>query len=301
MAKAGFADVPVLSLGFGEKTSGLGISWRKVLPAVFAAILFADGISKFHHATAVREKTLGIAQTLTDKYLQLAGPLIESGYSDGLYGLLEDAALDYDEAATDEILPRVGIVGEIYLKLNSFANKSATEWLMSHGVEVVPPGLLQFFMQTFVNLRVNTKLNLARHTFVGFLVSKMYRWAAGKVARVNAACKGFRYFTPFTDIFEEAAHGAQIVSMAAQFGEGWLLPAETISYAKNGVNNVLCLQPFGCISNHIVAKGVEKKIRSLYPNLNLLALDYDGGTSRVNITNRLLLFINNLVRQEVGV
>jgi predicted nucleotide-binding protein (sugar kinase/HSP70/actin superfamily) len=167
---------------------------------------------------------------------------------------------------------------------------------MNRGVEVAPPGLLPFFMQTFVNRRVNTELNLARPTLADFLIFQTYRWAARQIARVNAAGRRFRYFTPFPDIFEEAGGGAQIVSLAAQFGEGWLLPAETVSFAGSGINNVLCLQPFGCISNHVVAKGVEKKIRTLYPGLNLLALDYDGGTSQVNITNRLLLFTNNLER-----
>jgi predicted nucleotide-binding protein (sugar kinase/HSP70/actin superfamily) len=296
MEKAGFANVPVLSLGFGEKTGGLDINWRKILPATLAAILYGDSISKFHHAAAVREKAPGLAKTLTDKYLRLAGPLIESGDSEELYGLLGEAALEYDAAAADKTLPKVGIVGEIYLKLNSFANRYASEWLMARGAEVAPPVLLPFFMQAFVNLQANTKLNLARHTLTDFLIAQAYRWAARKVARANAAGRGFRYFAPFPDIFEEADCGAQIVSLAAQFGEGWLLPAETVSFAKSGVNNVLCLQPFGCISNHIVAKGVEKKIKALHPNLNLLALDFDGGTSQVNITNRLLLFINSLER-----
>jgi predicted nucleotide-binding protein (sugar kinase/HSP70/actin superfamily) len=297
MAEAGFSDVPVLSMGFGEKTKELGINWRKILPVVLAAVLYIDSISKFYHAAAVREKTPGLARTLTDKYLRLAGPFVERGDRAGLYRLLEEAAREYDDAVTDAVLPKVGVVGEIFLKLNSFANRSAPEWLMNRGVEVVPPGLLPFFTQTFVNRRANTELNLARPTFTDFLIARTYRWVARHIARVNAIGQRFRYFTPFHDIFEEAAGGAQIVSLAAQFGEGWLLPAETVSFAGNGVNNVLCLQPFGCISNHVVAKGVEKKIRNLYPGINLLALDYDGGTSQVNITNRLMLFINSFERQ----
>ncbi|MDR0311675.1 MAG: acyl-CoA dehydratase activase-related protein [Acidobacteriota bacterium] len=294
MAEAGFDDVPVLCMGFVEKAKGLGINWRKLLPVVLAAILYADSISKFHHAAAVREKTPGLAWALTDKYLNLAGPLIERGDRDGIYELLGEAALEYDASVTDAALPKVGVVGEIYLKLNSFANRSASEWLMRRGVEVAPAGLLPFFTQTFVNRRVNVELDLARPTLTDFLISKTYRWAARQIARANAAGRKFRYFTPFSDIFEEAAGGAEIVSLAAQFGEGWILPAETVSFARSGVNNVLCLQPFGCISNHVVAKGVEKKIRNLYPGMNLLALDYDGGTSQVNVNNRLLLFMNNL-------
>ena len=294
LEEAGFADVPVLSMGFGEKTKGLGINWRRILPTAFKAILYTDCISKFHHATAVREKTPGLARTLTDKYLHLAGSLIENGEHDCLYDTLGEAAREYNNAAVDRILPKVGVVGEIYLKLNSFANRSTSEWLMNHGVEVAPPGLLQFFTQLFVNRRANAKLNLARPNLADFLIAGSYSWVTRQIGRANAVGRKFRYFTPFHDIFEEAAGGAQIVSLAAQFGEGWLLPAETVSFAKNGVNNVLCLQPFGCISNHVIAKGVEKKLRSIYPDINLLALDYDGGTSQINITNRLMLFINNL-------
>ena len=296
MAEAGFSDIPVLSMGFGEKTKGLGINWRKILPTAFTAVLYADGISKFYHAAVVREKAPGLARTLKEKYLRLAAPFIERGDREGIYGLLEEAAREYDAVVTDAILPKVGVVGEIYLKLNSFANRSASEWLMRRGVEVAPPGLLHFFTQTFVNRRVNTELNLARPTITDFLVSRTYNWAARQVARANAAGRKFRHFVPFSDIFEEASGAAKVVSLAAQFGEGWLLPAETISFAENGVNNVLCLQPFGCISNHVVAKGVEKKIRAMYPGINLLALDYDGGTSQVNVNNRLLLFTNSFER-----
>ncbi|MDR1728139.1 MAG: acyl-CoA dehydratase activase-related protein [Acidobacteriota bacterium] len=296
LAEAGFADVPVLGMGFVEKAEGLGISWRRVLPTAFSAILFADGISKFHHAAVVREKAPGAVQALTDKHLALAGPLVARADRSGLMRLLAQAARDYDDAVVDAVLPKAGLVGEIFLKLNSYANRSAAQWLMERGVEVSPPGLLPFFMQAFVNLRVNADLGLQRASWADFLLAKTYYWARRQIARANAAGRGFRYFTPFPDIFEEADGAAEVVSLAAQFGEGWLLPAETVSFARNGVNNVICLQPFGCISNHIVAKGVEKKIKALYPRLNLLSLDYDGGTSQVNIANRLLLFLDNMER-----
>ncbi|MDR0843150.1 MAG: acyl-CoA dehydratase activase-related protein [Acidobacteriota bacterium] len=300
MSEAGFADVPVLGLGFVEKAKGLGINWRRLLPTVFFTILFADVISRFHHAAVVREKVPGLARALTDKYLSQAVSLIERADRSGMIRLLALAAREYDAAVTDAVLPKVGLVGEIFLKLNSYANRSAAQWLMEQGVEVSPPGLLPFFMQTFVNLRVNAEIGLSRTTLSDFLLAKTYHWAKRQIARTNAAGRGFRYFTPFDDIFDEAACGAEVVNLAAQFGEGWLLPAETVSFAKNGVSNVICLQPFGCISNHIVAKGVEKKIKTLYPHMNLLALDYDGGTSQVNITNRLLLFLTQIGHANAG-
>lgn len=117
---------------------------------------------------------------------------------------------------------------------------------------------------------------------------------------MNKICSTFRYFTPFGDIFHEARLGEQVITLNAQFGEGWLLPAEIMSYAENGVKSIISLQPFGCIANHIVAKGIEKKIKSLYPTINLLSLDFDSGVSDVNIKNRLLLFIEKLKDNKDG-
>ena len=110
----------------------------------------------------------------------------------------------------------------------------------------------------------------------------------------NRVCAAYSYFTPFEDIFEQARRASQVITLNAQFGEGWLLPGEIVSYAMEGVKNVVSLQPFGCIANHIVAKGMEKRITRLFPDMNLLSLDFDSGVSEVNVTNRLLLFTNNL-------
>ena len=104
------------------------------------------------------------------------------------------------------------------------------------------------------------------------------------------AASSFEYFRPLGNIYHEAAAASKIISLNARFGEGWLLPGEIATFAASGVNNVVSLQPFGCIANHIVAKGVEKRIKTLYPQMNLLSLDFDGSVSDVNITTRLLLF-----------
>ena len=104
----------------------------------------------------------------------------------------------------------------------------------------------------------------------------------------------FRYFQPELDIMEISEYAKDVISLSAQFGEGWLLPAEVIAFMKQGCNNVVSMQPFGCIANHIVARGIEKKLKNLYPDLNMLSLDFDGGVSEANIANRLLLFISNM-------
>ena len=107
---------------------------------------------------------------------------------------------------------------------------------------------------------------------------------------MNEIGKNFNYFTPFESIFEKAEKAKQVISPGTQFGEGWLISGEILSFASQGVNHVISLQPFGCIANHIV----EKRIKSLCPQMNILSLDFDSSVSDVNITNRLLLFIDNI-------
>ena len=149
-------------------------------------------------------------------------------------------------------------------------------------------------MQAFVNRITNRKFGLERHHMPNVIADVLYMWVNKQVKKFNEIGEGFRYFTPIEDIFELANDGKNIINMAAQFGEGWLLPAEVVNFAKHGIENVISLQPFGCIANHIISKGIEKKIKSLYPHMNLLSLDFDSGVSDVNVTNRLLLFVENI-------
>lgn len=115
-----------------------------------------------------------------------------------------------------------------------------------------------------------------------------------RIEEVNKVCSSFRYYRPFGDIFHEAEQARRIISLNSLFGEGWLLPAEIMSYYDSGVENVISLQPFGCIANHIVERGIENRLKKLCPGLNLLSLDFDSGVSDVNVTNRMMLFVDNI-------
>lgn len=295
---AGYAQVPVLSMAFGRglmnEQSGFTIPWAKIMPIALAAILFGDCISKFYYASAVREREEGAAMRLRQHYLDRCKEAIAGGKAGAIYDLLGEAAQAFDAIVEPKQLPKVGVVGEIYLKFNSFAHKRVVSWLVEQGIEVAPPILTDFFVQTFVNRKVKKSTHVVRSSVPEFLPDLAYSLIWSRIKKVNGICSRFRYFTPFHDIFETAERGARIVTLSAQFGEGWLLPAEVASYAEQGVNNVISLQPFGCIANHIVSKGVEKKIKKLYPQMNLLSLDFDGGVSDVNVTNRLMLMTNNL-------
>lgn len=295
---AEYTDVPVVSFSLGSSIKNVQpafrINWLKILPVALRAVLYSDCISKFYHASVVREKKVGQAAHLRDVYLEKARKLILQNRSKELFSCLSLAAIDFDRICREESKPKVGIVGEIFLKFNPFSHKNITGWLVEQGIEVVPPVITGFFMQSFVNQKVKVESYMERGQFPEFVYSLGYKVVKRQIDRVNRIGSRFRYFIPFGDIFEEADEARKVVSLNAQFGEGWLLPAEVMSYARQGVKNVLGLQPFGCIANHIVAKGIEKRVKSFFPDINLLSLDFDSGVSDVNIMNRVLLFIDNL-------
>ena len=84
---------------------------------------------------------------------------------------------------------------------------------------------------------------------------------------------------------------SDIVSLGNQTGEGWLLTGEMIELIHNGAGNIVCCQPFACLPNHIVGKGVIKELRAAFPEANIIAVDYDPGASEVNQLNRIKLML----------
>ncbi len=302
LVDAGYTETPVISLTFGADIDngqpGFRINWVKILPIALRAILFSDSISKFYYAARPREKERGQAAQLKDMYLHVAENLILEGRTKELYDCLGQAAGQFNGICRDIDCPQVGVVGEIFLKFNPFAHKNVTEWLADRGVETVPTVLTDFFMQAFVNKKVRVESDIAHNFFPKSLYKLGYRVVWKQIEKVNGIAGRFRHFTPFKDIFAEAEDARKVISLNAQFGEGWQLPADIMAYARRGINNVVSLQPFGCIANHIVSKGIEKRIKALLPEMNILSLDFDSGVSDVNITNRLLLFIDGLCAQK---
>ena len=301
LADAGYPNTPVVSLTAGETLedgqAGIKLNWFKIMPIAIRSILYSDCISKFYYASVVREKQSGLADRLKNQYLDVARKLILEGRTRELYDILGIAARRFNSICHKIDRPRVGIVGEIFLKFNPFAHKNLESWLANRDIEVVPSMLTDFFMQSFVNRKVRIKSDIENQSHANFIYNWAYSLVKKQIQRVNSIGKEFKYFSPFNDIFEEAKEARQLIDLNAQFGEGWLLPAEVMSYSKMGVNSVVSLQPFGCIANHIVSKGIEKRIKELLPDMNFLSLDFDSGVSDVNISNRLLLFIDNLRQQ----
>ena len=260
-----------------------------------AAGLFSDCIAKFYYTAVAREKEEGAAAFWRDYYLDKARQAIRQNKPSELLALTREAADRFTSITdVDKQVPKVGIVGEIFLKFHAFAQKNISSWLVDQHIEVVPPTLTEFFLQSFVNKQVNQDNYLEAKKIPDFVLHRVYALVRRQVEKYNRAASHFPLFQPFPDIFETSRYGKEILPLYAQFGEGWLLPAEIVSMAHHGVDHVVSLQPFGCIANHIVSKGVEKKIKTIYPQMNLLSLDFDSGVSDVNVINRMLLFIHGL-------
>ena len=301
LVDAGYDNVPVVSLSFsgglGTEQPGFRFEWKKLVNIALSALLYSDAIAKMYYAAVPREKTQGSAARLRDKFLDIVTSSISRNQSRELKSYLTIAAKEFNDICTDRACPRVGIVGEIFLKFNPYAQRHLTQWLIDHHLEVEPPMLTQFFLQSFVNLDVNARTGVEA-TVVPAAVRRALHWLVRRrMQKYNRICAAnFRYFHPFEDVYDLARSARDIVSLNAQFGEGWLLPGEVALMARQGIRHVVSLQPFGCIANHIISKGIEKRIRQLYPDMNFLTLDFDSGVSNVNVTNRLLLFANELLK-----
>ncbi|MBQ8811213.1 MAG: 2-hydroxyacyl-CoA dehydratase [Bacteroidales bacterium] len=298
LTDAGYTDTPVISVAFGSGLNndqpGFKVNWLKAIPAIVYTLLFSDSVAKMYYAAAAREKVQGEAATLKDKYLYEGGEVLRTGKWNGLLNLISKAAGEFDAICSDKECPKAGVVGEIYLKFNPFAHKNVVDWLMEQGVEIAPPILTDFFTQFFVNSRTRKYSLTEKNNIPDFVYDAVYGLLKRQVRKFEQAASGFRFFTPFNDIFDEASEASGIINLNTQFGEGWLLPGEIATYYRNGIKNVISLQPFGCIANHIIERGVEKRLKKLFPQLNLLSLDFDSGVSDVNVINRMLLFVDNL-------
>lgn len=298
MLSAGFDNIPVVSVAFGDTMMndqpGFELKLKGNILITYYTLLYADCLSRLYHASVVREKEKGLAQQLRNKYTEAAFPIIARRDSKGLLNLFNEAVQAFNAAIEpNDHLPVIGVVGEIYVKYNSFSHKNVLNWLAEQGVEVIAPSMYNFFFNSFVNKHINKKLHIKEVDLPLFVTDTVYRMAYRVARKFDAVGRKFRYYRPFADIFHDAKLASNVINLTANFGEGWLIPAELCSMAEQGVYNAISLQPFGCIANHIISKGIEKRIKSIYPKMNLLFLDFDASTSDANVFNRLHFMVKN--------
>ena len=292
LARNGFARVPVLSVGLshGLKNDqpGFVIPWKKIARLIIYTTLYADTLHKLYYPAIVRTDDKDAIRRLYDHYTEAAQPLICANNCHALVRLARRAANDFARACnTKAEVPQVGLVGEIYVKYNSFSNLYVTRWLIDHGIEVVPAMLSGFFSTALPNVGINRQLHIKQPAMSPLTARIANRYIMHVAHRFDRACRSFAPYRPFTDIFHIQRLSRRVITPAADFGEGWFLSGEICHLAESGIQNVISVQPFGCIANHIISKGIEKRIKALYPDLSLLFLDFDAGTSEANVQNRL--------------
>lgn len=288
---AGYDNIPVVSISVMNtinEQSGFQPNIKKAIRPILHSVLFVEAIAKMYYATAVREKEEGKAKALKDKYMEKYVSISTSGDKKTILNLLREAANEFNAAASDKKVPRIGVVGEIFIKYNSFGNQHVVDWLVSEGIEPVIPSIIEFFSQYFPNAKFNRRNNLEKVSIWRRMLNNVLEnRLVSLMNEFDKAASAFRYYEKSADINHEMENAAKIVCPAAQFGEGWLIPAEFVSFAQRGINAAVSLQPFGCIANHVISKGIERKVKKMYPDMNLLFLDFDGGVSEVNVLNRL--------------
>jgi predicted CoA-substrate-specific enzyme activase len=298
MANAGFDDIPIIGLGSPDAIfnlqPGFQPKWLSIIRPTFSALLFADAISKLYYATASREETNVQSKILKEKYIKLAQQVLENKKHNQLIPLLEQAVQEFNQVPVKyHDVKTVGLVGEIYVKYNAHGQYYIIDWLIENHIEVEIPPLMEFMMQAFVNTKAQHNDFIAPKKGLYFIDSIMELYANRFIGKFEKVLQKFKYYKPAHSIHHAAQLASEILNLNHQYGEGWLIPAEIATFASRNINDVVCLQPFGCIANHIIGKGMEKKIKQKYPQLNLLYLDFDSGISKVNVLNRLHFLLQN--------
>ncbi|MCK8827653.1 2-hydroxyacyl-CoA dehydratase [Natroniella acetigena] len=292
---AGLEQVPVIALsaqGF-EKNPGFKIT----LPLVHRAlegVIYGDLLMKVLYKTRPYEKHPGTADRLYEKWVDKCQKSLASGNRKEYKENIRNIVRDFDNLELKEGLekPKVGIVGEILVKFHPTANNNVVDFLESEGVEAVVPGLLDFFLYSLYN--TEEKYKKLSGSLWGMIKSKLGIKGVEFFYRrpMRKALKESKRFSEPDTIYEIAKGAKKHLSLGNQTGEGWFLTGEMVELIEKGVKNILMLQPFGCLPNHIIGKGMIKKLRSYYSGVNIKPIDYDPGASEVNQLNRIKLMLS---------
>ena len=298
LEKADMAQIPVISLSASglEKNPGLKITPRLLLSAM-QALVYGDIFMRVLYKTRPYEKVPGSANALHAKWRDKCIKSLEKGkwreYKKNIRGIIKD----FDNLPIHEDMqkPKVGIVGEILVKFLPSANNYLVDLLEAEGAEAVMPDLLDFLSYCAYNN--NFKARYLGKSKKGAFISNIVIWALEALRK--EAVKSFKKskrFDPPVHIKKLAAYAEDVVSLGNQTGEGWFLTGEMLELLHSGVYNIVCTQPFACLPNHIVGKGVIKELRRQHPEANIVAIDYDPGASEVNQLNRIKLMLSTAVK-----
>lgn len=295
LKKAGYAHIPVISINLSglEANPGFKITPALALRGVYAAVL-GDIFMKCIYRMRPYEAVPGATNAMHRKWAEICKKFVSEGYPSRrrFKKLCRDIIQDFDNIETLDIKkPRVGIVGEILVKFLPAANNHLVDLLENEGAEAVVPDLLDFLQYCFYNQNfkvshLGMKKSKATLGNIGIKVLEWFRSPATKAFRES------KHFTPPAHIEDLAKMASEIVSIGNQTGEGWFLTGEMLELIQGGAGNIVCTQPFACLPNHVVGKGVIKELRRRHPKSNIVAIDFDPGASEVNQLNRIKLMLS---------
>ena len=287
----GRPEIPVYSISAGsiDPVHALPIG-VKGLHRLTHAVLYGDMLQRLTYSVRAREVTKGDAEELRRKWTDIVSLRVKNGSYFGYTDTLRRMAADYLRVPVRaERIPRAGVVGEILLKYHPDANQRIVDEMIDQGVEPVVGDLSSFFLYCLYD-DVYRAEQYGDSRGKAWASKLLIGWIESLRKRSASVLEG----TPFPkprSLASGLAHIRGVVSAGQQAGEGWLLTAEMMESLENGIPNVVCLQPFGCLPNHITGKGVMRTLRERFPEANLCAIDFEAGTSRANVSNRLKLFL----------
>ncbi len=302
---AGFENVPVISFNVVgmEKMPGFKIT-LPLIERLLKMVVYADLLQKMLTKNIAYEVNKGESQKLFDEWMDKCKKLLEKStmkeFKQSIYDIVND--FEKIELDTSVIKPKVGIVGEVLIKYHPFGNNFIANKLEEEGAEVILPDFMGF-----IKFIATHKITFNQLIKTDKLKAKLFKTAIKlidileKDERIALANSKKGYLQP-CDIWELEDKVKDILSIGNQTGEGWFLTAEMIEYIEHGIPNIVCVQPFACLPNHVVGKGVIKTIRNTYPEANISPIDYDPGASEANQTNRIKLLMtvakDNLKKQQ---
>ncbi len=295
LPEAGLEQVPVISLNPAglEKNPGFKLSLSLLNKAV-QGLIYGDLLMRVLYKTRPYEEEAGSAQTLYEKWVKKCQDSLVTGSRGEFKENINKIVRNFDKLELKEDLekPKVGIVGEILVKYHPTANNEVVEFLESEGAEAVVPDLLSFFLYSLYNNEAEyEKLSTSLwKKLVGKLGIKGLEFFYRRPLR-KALAGSVRFKAP-ESIYEIAKEAKKHISVGNQTGEGWFLTGEVANLIEEGVKNILVLQPFGCLPNHVVGKGMIQEFRDSYPGVNIKPIDYDPGASEVNQMNRIKLMLS---------
>lgn len=298
LKKSGMEQVPVISLNLVglEKNPGFHITPR-MLSQFITAICYADLLMLLANQVRPYENNKGECDRLIDSWIN---KLVELNFSFRSFDrLAAKIVADFENIpyTPDPDVIKVGIVGEIFIKYSPLGNNELQKFLESEGCEVKCPGLIDFLIFMGDHHVVETELYHIKYMkyIASSAVKGFFKMMQNKIIKAVGKSR-FDNVTPFEETKKMVA---PYVSPANKMGEGWLLTAEMVELIKSGAGNIVCAQPFGCLPNHIVGKGMIRKIRTVFPEANIVAIDYDPGATRVNQENRIKLMLST-ARSEMN-